>query len=886
MNEKKFLEELAETYKDNPQKLLSFLESLLFSKYIYIPDNRSAERQTYLGIGGFGYMLSNIGYPDLGLFLNRKALEYFIGVGDDLGEASCYTTIGLVYYHLGDYQTSIEYSYKALNIFKKIGSISGQIGCYLNLGSSYYGLGKYQKIIEYQTKILENIDYCENPEEKQSYLGKCYGNLAMAYQGLGDLSKSLEYQEKSLEIAKKIGDKQEVEANYIEIGETYRYLGNLNKALEAYQKSLEIAIDLYNKRGEASCYSNMGIVYRLLKQFNKSLEYHQKALKLREEIKDKNGLASSCLNLANVYGDLNNFPMAIEYYQKSLKLFEDIGSKSGLAHIYLSLGATYKDFGDTKKAMEYYDIALKSAHEIGDKVLESKVYHNIGNCHFENLDYQKSLECAKNSLNLIGIIKDALAQEVLSLNLLKTKIGTYDLGINSALRLYEKEQNEDYLKESLDIIERFKAKELVKRLNITRKEDPSLKENYEKLRKIEDLIAILEAKTKRSPNSETYRELNALYTEKIKIVDEIYIKGIDPSSLIPSMDLSIVELFWKRLKDYKDDCSVLEMYCQGNRILYFLFNKDESRLFVQELTDELIKNANDYFKLEGNFKFTGSINIEEFYSILDNLVNQLLPQKLMNELAKLKSKDLFIIPHKWLHQIAWEGAKIIDDIPLGIKYNLTRHYSLDLVRTSLSLKNETNRIALTVSNPTLNLPAAEREGDMVFNKLGGLKLSREKARLSTIKEFLPKVSISHFSCDAEFDRKDPLKSKICLNDQSLIAADVTLVNLKYSPFIFLNACETGQAGRKTEERLEDIGDELIGFVRAFTMAGASTMVVTHWKIRDDVAEKFAENFYDAIGTYPVGEALRIARLNTFDKYKNQNRDWASYALYGNPFRRL
>lgn len=887
MDMQEFIISLGEKFKNNPEELLSFLKM--------ISDNRLAERETYLRMGGAGYELSAKGYPHLGLFLNKKALEYFIRVNDDQGKVGCYTMIGLVHYMMSDFQIANENFQNALDISIKLGSITDEIGCYLNMGPSYHGLGEFEKVIEYQTKVLEKIDYCENPEEKLGNLGKCYGNLAMAYQGLGKLSKSLDYQEKSLEIAQKIGDKQEEGANYIEMGETYRYLGNLNRALEAYQKSLEIAKDLRNKRLEASCYSNIGIVYRLLKQFNKALEYQQKALKIREEIKDNDGVAKSCLNLANVYGDLNNFPMAIEYFQRSAKFFKDVGSKSGLAHLYLSLGATYKDFGDTNKAMECYDIALKITQEIGDKVLESQLYHNIGNYHFQKSDYQKSLDFAKKSLYLISMIKEVLVQEVLSLSLLKTKIGTYDLGINSALMLYEKKQNQDYLKDSLEIIERTKSRELIKKLNVSKKEEPLLKEHYEKLRKFEDQIIILEKKINCSPNFDACRELNALYIEKVRIIDEIYVKSTDPSSLIPSVNINIVEQFWKSLNCYKNNCSVLEMYIQGNRILYFLFNKDEYRFFIQEITDELIKKANIYFEHERKFKFTGYIDIEEFYNLLDDLVNQLLPQKLKEELATLKFEDLFIIPHRWLHHIAWEGANIIDDTPLGIRYNLVRYYSLDLARSSLVLKKETNRSALIVSNPTLDLPGAAKEGNIVNKKFEGLKkefISGEKARLSTIKELLPKVSIAHFSCHAEFDLKDPFKSQIYLSDQSIIAADISLMDLRYSPFIFLNACETGQAGGKTEERLEDVGDELMGFVRAFTMANASTIVVTQWKIRDDVAVEFAESFYDIAKANPigetmrVGEALKLARSKTYEKYKDQSRDWASYVLYGNSFKRL
>lgn len=881
MNIQDFAVYLAETFKNNPEELLRFL--------VETSGNRLEERKTYLAIGAIGYELSNVGYSGLGLFLNEKALEYFIKVNDLEGKGAIHITMGLVYYRLGEFEKANDYSHKALDIFIRTGSISDQITCYINLGSSYNELGEFTKVIELQREVLEKTGGSGDDKEKLKALGACYGNLANAYRGLGELSKALEYQNRSLQIAIGAEDRVEAAANYVERGETYRLLGSFNEALRDYQRGLEIAIRLNYKGFVASCYSNIGIIYRRLGDFEKAIDAHKKALKVREEIGDKDGIAKSCTNLGNAYGDLRDFPTATNYYQNSLKYFLEVGNKARLGEIYASLGVTYKDSGDSQKAIECHKIASEYAEGIGDKVLQSIIYHNFGNHYFQNFDYQKALEFTKKSLSLVGRIKEVLAEENVSLRFLRSKISTYELGINSAVKLHEEKGKQDYLRDCLEIIERTKARELVKRLSITRKEDLPLRPNYEKLDGIEHQIRVLTAKVKHSPTLDAlYGELDALYTEKVKVIDEIYLKSIDPSSLIPSVDLNLVELFWERLKNYEDNCSVLEMYLQRERILYLLFDNIEYRLFIQQVTDELIEKAYTYLELEKEYKRGHPTNVEKFYATLDGLVNRLFPQELIGELSKLRFQDLFIIPHRWLHQIAWEGA-VIAGTPLGVKYNLTRHYSLDLVRSSLRSAGEVCRNAMIASNPTLDLSGADMEC-----KVANQKLKRydkdffigAEARLAAIRESLPKVSIAHFACHGSFDLKSPFKSQLNLNDQSLIASDIALMTLKCSPFIFLNACETGQAGGKTEERLEDIGDEQLGFVRAFAMAGASTMVVTGWTISDKVAEEFAENFYSAIEANSVSKALRIARMLTYNKYKDQSRDWASYTLYGNPFKRL
>jgi tetratricopeptide (TPR) repeat protein/CHAT domain-containing protein len=867
---RKFTKEVAGRFENDPAGLLIFLENL----------TGTSGAVNYYAISGWAYYLSSLGYSELGLFLNKKALENFISKHDAKGEGGCYIVMGNLYRNRGDLQKSKEYFLKSIDIFKKIKSIQDELIGYVNLGTILSDLNEFDYGIKSQEQILERIELIKDQKEKQYILGPCYGNLANLYRDKGELQKSIEHQQRSLEIAKELNNSVEEAANYLEMGETYRLIGKHYLALENYNKSLEIARNLGDKHKIASCLSNIGIIYRLLKNSEKSIEYHLEALKIRKDIEDKFGIGKCYANLGNVFGDIGNLEKAIKCLESSLQYFEDRNCISELAQAYLSLGATYADFDDPDKAIIFYEKALVYAKKVGNRISEMLIYHNLSNNYFKKSNYKDAFEFAKKSLYFEGLIREGLIREELSLTFLKSRFGTYHLAISSVIRLFETERDPKYLKDCLEIIERTKAREIIKKMNIAKKEDIAISEDYKNLDELDSRLDLLEAKIKKNPFIIDVQELDRLYSEKAKLLEVIYRKSLDTSSLIPNMNLSIVDLFWNSVKSYKKNILIIEMYLHEGSIFFFLFDNNKYKLFIQNLSDDAIELAKDFISLKPN-------NSEDFYKALEQLRTKILPTDLIKELKDLELKDLIIIPHKWLHHIAWE-AIMIDGMPLGLKFNLARHYSLDLMRTSLNLKIEGNN-SLIISNPNSDLDGAEKECKIVYAQLNEYEkifLTKENATLSAVKASLPEISIAHFSCHANFDTKDPLMSKLLLEDKSLIANDIILLNLKNHPFVFLNACETGRTGGRTKEMLEYVGDEQLGFVRAFSLAHASTIVVTNWKIRDDIAEYFAKEFYSHNKTKSLVESLREARESTYIGYKDNSCDWASYALYGNPFNRI
>ena len=847
--------------------------------------NISGESKCYTNLGN---TYNALGDFNKAIKYYKKSLEIAKEIGDIAVESKCYTNLGSAHLNLGDFNKAIKYHEKSLVIVKKIGDIAVESACYTNLGNAYDALGDFNKAIKYHEKSLEIAKEIGDIAVES----KCYGNLGNAYDALGDFNKAIKYHEKSLEITKEISDKAGEYKSYGNLGGIYGALGDFNRAIKYYEKSLEIAKEIGDKAGECNIYSNLGGIYGVLRDFNKAIKYYEKSLEIAKEIGDKECESMCYAGLGATYDGLWDYNKAFIFLEKSLKIAKEIGDKAMESRCYMCLGSAHRLI-DLRKAIKYHEKALKISRGIGDREGESVICGNLASIYYNKEEYQKSLDCAIKSIKLTEQIRELLINEDLSLKFLRTKFNAYDLAINSATNLYKKTDDECYLKDALEIVEKTKSKELMKIIK-AKKKDPKAEKEYKELEAVEIKIRELEIKVKnavegkRSVEREV-KEKNDLYKRKSELYRKIREKSLDPSSIVPSIDEDIVKEFWGVFEKYSDNCSVLQIYEQKERISYILFDKENFEFFEKKVSEEKIKElVNPLKSMRSSPIFT-----DTFYGFLKYVLDSILPEILKERLCNLKTEDLFIIPHKHLHQIPWE-AMVVDKKPLCVKYNLIRHYSLDLIRSSLKYEEKENKNTLLVSNPKPSkmddLQGAEIECNTINEVLAELSynpthLSRESAKIEDVENQLLDVSIVHFSCHGLFNPKDPLESSIVLSsDNKLSANRISLMNLDYYPLVFLNACETGIT--KSYELTAGVGDEQIGLVRAFAMAHSPSIIVTGWEIDANVAKYFGIKFYSAISDNNFISALRFAREKTYDKFKDESKDWAAYVLYGNPYRRL
>lgn len=134
------------------------------------------------------------------------------------------------------------------------------------------------------------------------------------------------------------------------------------------------------------------------------------------------------------------------------------------------------------------------------------------------------------------------------------------------------------------------------------------------------------------------------------------------------------------------------------------------------------------------------------------------------------------------------------------------------------------------------------------------------------------AGLLHLSCHAEFRADSPLFSALHLADGVLSAAQIEALPLS-AALVVLSACETalGETGA---------GDEGVGLVRAFLIAGAQRVLGSQWPVDDAGTAAFMQCFHRAWRSGgSAAAALRLAQLERRDVSPHPFY-WAAFSLHG------
>jgi tetratricopeptide (TPR) repeat protein/CHAT domain-containing protein len=416
------------------QAIIKFKQALILYQEL---GNKSREAKTLTSLGEIYYSLGNqknaLNYLEQSLTLSRS-------VGDRTLEATALNNIGAVYKDLGDKQKALDYLQQSLSLSRSLGNPTEEATALNNIGAVYKDLGDKQKALDYYQQSLS----LRKAVVDQAGEAITLKNISDLYKELGEKKKALEYYQQALPLFKTVGDSTGEAAALNNIGSLYNDLGEKQKALDYYQKSLSLSQTIGHRIGEAITLNNIGDVYKDLGQKQKALDYYQKSLPLTKSLGDRTGEAATLNNIGNAYDDLGEKQKALDYYNQSLLISKDIGDLLQQATNLNDIGTVYNALGEIYKALDYLNQALIISRKIGDNRGEVNTLSNIGFSYDVLEKKQKALEYLQQALQLSRAMGNH-QQEAVTLN----NIGKvyYDLG--------ETQKALDYYKQSLLILEKL-----------------------------------------------------------------------------------------------------------------------------------------------------------------------------------------------------------------------------------------------------------------------------------------------------------------------------------------------------------------------------------------------------------------------------------------------
>ncbi|HIM91812.1 MAG TPA: CHAT domain-containing protein [Dehalococcoidia bacterium] len=97
----------------------------------------------------------------------------------------------------------------------------------------------------------------------------------------------------------------------------------------------------------------------------------------------------------------------------------------------------------------------------------------------------------------------------------------------------------------------------------------------------------------------------------------------------------------------------------------------------------------------------------------------------------------------------------------------------------------------------------------------------------------------HLASHSRFSEENPAFSRVKTQGGWLTLDDIYNLDLDKSTLVTLSACETGISS-------PNAGDELVGLTRGFFYAGTPSLVVSLWKVNDEVTTVLMQEFYERL----------------------------------------
>lgn len=866
----------------------------------------------------------------------QKAQKGYSEVGDALQEIKAIDAMGSVKSNMGEWRLADEHYHDALQkaikcheettlsqilvemlaFYKKTGNIRhynislGMLDSLFNATNSpqvktnyhIYRCNEYLAQKEY-TMSEHHLQQCRDVMEELPYMEREWGKLFYAYNMTNQKTLQKKYDDaimyakdyiRQTQILDGRNSAQQYQAYSILVA-IYEEIGDRENAI-ACLDSIENGVGYVyqDKSIKANFYNIKGNCYAKFKDYDKAIEYFKKAYQLLKDkrTEDTPVKYSILQNMAEAYFLQKRYDEAYDAYIQCIKTSKNkFGSTSGeyyqtlytLANIEGARGNTEMADSLFCVSVSYLQQNMKSLWKITTPSQRENIWKEALNGISGMASF--AIKCGMNKCKLTEVCYNSLLFS--KALLLETEKSVLDIIRDEATS--EDATNYQTL---LALNSRLMA----------------LKSNYEYNCKEIDSLTICA------------RNLEYQLTEKCQSYKD-FCSFLDVDYHTVKESLSNNEVLMDFSDYYQEDDSVHQytayVVCKNQE--YPLLVK----CFEQKQLDSLLNDNPNYALYD--------------YGLLKTKATELLWKPLQGYANE--GCTVYYVPSGVVHGISLESLPLADGTVLGEHYNFVRLSSAREISRRKGLK-PTNKTASLYGGLQYSLSGKEMEEESnvyektdlawitrsEFGTAGFKNLPKTKVEIESIEQTLTQNSYSvskymgakgnaesfmsmsghspsiiHLATHGFYYTPEQAKTNEYFNGYTdamslsglvfaggnaawlgkqvpagvmggiLTARDISNLNFKNTDLVVLSACQTAQ-GQVTSEGL-------YGLQRAFKKAGAGTLVMTLWKVRDSVAEFFATTFYQELFTHKGNKrsAFEATKNKVREKYDSPY-DWACFIM--------
>ncbi|MBO6960048.1 MAG: CHAT domain-containing protein [Prochlorococcus marinus CUG1438] len=794
-----------------------------------------------------------------------KIKENVFGL-ENIQTAASYQNLAGLYSEIGNYEKAISLRKKAIqiaNISKEQNDFYTSIPdykafLYSQIHHDYNQIGDYRNAkknaiiaFEIRTKIFDKNDLS---------LAKSYSDLAGVYFYLGDFKESKKMLNNALKIYKIKKRKYKFEVNYLEKlksillvleGGKGKLSNNFLLSKNADENDPEIVTKLIID----------GATLALSKSYDQSLDVYKKALFI---IKSKRGINNyqsftTLKSIGEVYLYKGDLKKSEEYLKESLKIHSLYLNKSRLSldiiQLYQSLARLYIEKKDSIDAEKYIEKTIDSG------ILLAKEQSQ----YLPEKDREKFSAIVLNSYEILFSLIDKLPNG----KKLALKARLNRQGLLEDIEKYQSNLSDLNNKQKMLLEE-------IKNIN-TQISDVSVDKNiFDKLNNQKEKL-----------EEKLYSEIPALEPKIIEI--EQIKKNIPANSVLIEFQKFRPVLNYDFYSDNFGEYSYLALVLKPNGEI-FKIDLGLAKPLEEKINNAILSTENQKPNAISLWKEIGELIIKPIENRIGS-VNTLFisPDSELNRIpfAAIGSSDQKLLFENKNIRLLTTGRELIKIKNIKSK-NLER--SLVVANPKFDLTNKVvseiskkinfgQQRSGVLSNQKWNeLLGTEKEGRVISKFLNADLLLQENATSLEI-EKVNSPKILHIASHSYFipneEEKNPLlRSGIVLagannpnlnssDDGYLTALEITRLNWEGTELVVISGCESGKGESQS-------GEGVFGLKRSISVAGASSSLLSLWKVDDAGTARFMESFYKKL----------IEGQSKAEALKNTQKDFLNHPIPG------
>ena len=807
-----------------------------------------------------------LGRYDEAIQSGRDALRTFIKSGDQLAAGKIEMNLSNIVSRQARHLDAEKYCASARRRFIKAGERSWQAMAENGLANTYAELNSFDRSERFYQMALVNAR-AEKMLVTEAEVEASLGNLATLR---GRYADALKYLEMSRQKFDGLGMPHQSAIADLEIAGIYSELNLGTEAFAIYEQVTEIFRKLKLRAEEARARLEFGRTAANLGDRIVAKRELKRGLRLFALENNDSGQMAVRLAQAALAIDENLYKDAIKILSAAAASIKDWCNPRQLADLKLLNGKAFLSLGDYRAAEQILTAAREMAVQGQYQYVVHSALTSLGKIAELQGETSQAKSCYTKAIRVVEGLRSSLAADEFSMSFLASRLEPY-------AKLTKVLINERKFTEAFAVIESGRSRSLLDAMYLTPRQavaSPALQRQQEELR------------------SELNFHYRRLESSAAKDLDRIRSDAQKAEAALADNIRKIASVSAKRNTTREHEATGVSLnYLKqklGKKRTFIEYVELDGKISVFVVNEHGVKFFSDLARpvdIDGlieelHFQFGamryGAGKLGRFTADLKKRCDGTLA-KLYDLLVRpfseyLSGDSLVIVPVGSLHYVPFhalrdENGYMIERFEIGHAPSASVWSRLQ-ERRPKPIKN-----SLLMGYADERIPLVEQEIRQIRRAFPDSKsLVGKRATFSAYIENAPAFDLIHLACHGQFRPENPMFSSLHLADGWITVQDICSQKLKAS-LVTLSACETGV------NRIF-AGDEILGLVRGFISAGASSLIVSLWTLNDEAAGKLMKQFYTNLQRgESIAASLRQAQLD-FVRNGEHPFLWSPFILIG------